>query len=198
MRYATLLIAAFVFISASPAEEIYTWRDSKGVTHISPTPPPPNARDKEVIEYTPRSSAETEAIRQERQAAQGRHDREAILQNARDARREATAARERAAEAKAAADAAEKKAVEFKKKVGNTIRRQQLNRGTVLQLEADALAAREKALSAAQNADSAEKRADAAEKKARDVLGRSITGNTGEKPASTPAVQQHNLGQSRP
>ncbi|MFZ0724326.1 MAG: DUF4124 domain-containing protein, partial [Desulfobacterales bacterium] len=170
-------MATLVFIAAAPAEEIYTWRDAKGVTHISPTPPPPDARDKEVIDYTPRSRAETDAIRRQREALEERHDREAILQNARDARREAAAARERAADAKAAADAAEEKAAEFKQKVGNTIRRQQLNRGTVLQLEADALAAREKALRAAQDAGSAEKKADEAEKNARNVLGRSVTGD---------------------
>lgn len=198
MRSATLLMIMFVFTAASPAEEIYTWQDSKGVTHISPTPPPPDARNKEVIEYTPRSREEIEAIRQQRQAAQERHDRADILRNARAARREADAARERAAEAKAAADAAAEKASEFKKKVGNTIRRQQLNRGTVLQLEADALAAREKALRAAQDAGAAEKRADEAEKKARDVLDRSVTEDAGNKPASNPAVQPHNLGRSRP
>ncbi|MFZ0134635.1 MAG: DUF4124 domain-containing protein [Desulfobacterales bacterium] len=195
MRPATLLMILLIFTAASAAEEIYTWQDSKGVTHITPTPPPPNARAKEVIEYTPRTRAETEAIRQERQAVQERHDREAILQNARDARREAAAARERAAEAKAAADAAEEKAAEFKQKVGNTIRRQQLNRGTVLQLEADALAAREKALRAAQDAGSAEKRADEAEKNAKAALGRTIPGETGKKPASDQAVQQRTLGQ---
>ncbi len=198
MRYAPLLVATLIFIAAAAAEKIYTWRDEKGVTHISPTPPPANARDKEVIEYTPRSRAEIEAVRQQRQAVQERHDREAILQNARAARREAAAARERAAEAKAAADAAEEKAAEFKKKVGNTNRRRQLNRSTVLQLEADALSAREKALRAFQDADTAEKRADEAEKKARDVSARSVTGDAGNEPASNPAVQPHSLGRSRP
>ncbi|MGA9479302.1 MAG: DUF4124 domain-containing protein [Desulfobacterales bacterium] len=131
-RYATLLIVVFLFAATVPADELYTWTDSKGVTHISRTPPPPDARHKEVIEYTPQSRSEVEAIRKEREALQGRYNKEAILQNARDARREAEVARQRAAEAKADADAAEKRAAEFKKKVGNTIRRQQLNRGTIL------------------------------------------------------------------
>ncbi len=197
MRYATLLIVVFLFAATVPADELYTWTDSKGVTHISRTPPPPNARHKEVIEYTPQSRSEVEAIRLEREALQDRYDKEAILQNARDARREAEVARQRAAEAKAAADAAEKRAAEFKKKVGNTIRRQQLNRGTILRLEAEALAARNKALKAAQNADLAEKRAVDAQKKAGEVLSRDEAGETGMQPASEQADQQPNPGVSR-
>jgi ribonuclease D len=197
MRYATPLIVVFLFAATVPADELYTWTDSKGVTHISRTPPPPNTRHKEVIEYTPQSRSEVEAILLEREALQDRYDKEAILQNARDARREAEVARQRAAEAKAAADAAEKRAAEFKKKVGNTIRRQQLNRGTILRLEAEALAARNKALKAAQNADLAEKRAVDAQKKAGEVLSRDEAGETGLQPASEQADQQPNTGVSR-
>ncbi|MGA8017301.1 MAG: DUF4124 domain-containing protein [Desulfobacterales bacterium] len=196
-QYATLLIVVFLFAATVPADELYTWTDSKGVTHISRTPPPPDARHKEVIEYTPQSRSEVEAIRKEREALQGRYNKEAILQNARDARREAEVARQRAAEAKADADAAEKRAAEFKKKVGNTIRRQQLNRGTILRLEAEALAARNKALKAAQNADLAEKRAVDAQKKAGEVLSRDEAGETGMQPASEQADQQPNPGVSR-
>jgi hypothetical protein len=196
-RYATLLIVVFLFAATVPADELYTWTDSNGVTHISRTPPPPDARHKEVIEYTPQSRSEVEAIRKEREALQGRYNKEAILQNARDARREAEVARQRAAEAKADADAAEKRAAEFKKKVGNTIRRQQLNRGTVLRLEAEASAARNKALKAAQNADLAEKRAVDAQKKAGEVLSRDEAGETGMQPASEQADQQPNPGVSR-
>ena len=197
MWYATLLIVFIVFAAGVPADEIYTWTDSKGVTHISRTPPPPNARHKEVIEYTPQTRSEIEAIRQEREALQDRYDKEAILQNARAARREAEVARQRAAEARAAADAAEKRAAEFKKKVGNTIRRQQLNRGTILRLEAEASAARNEALKAAQNADLAEKRAVEAKKKAGEVLSRDEAGETGMQPASEQADRQPNPGVSR-
>jgi hypothetical protein len=196
-RYATLLIVVFLFAATVPADELYTWTDSNGVTHISRTPPPPDARHKEVIEYTPQSRSEVEAIRKEREALQDRYNKEAILQNARAARREAEVARQRAAEAKADADAAEKRAAEFKKKVGNTIRRQQLNRGTVLRLEAEASAARNKALKAAQNADLAEKKAVDAQKKAGEVLSRDEAGETGMQPASEQADQQPNPGVSR-
>jgi hypothetical protein len=196
-RYATLLIVVFLFAATVPADELYTWTDSNGVTHISRTPPPPDARHKEVIEYTPQSRSEVEAIRKEREALQDRYNKEAILQNARAARREAEVARQRAAEAKADANAAEKRAAEFKKKVGNTIRRQQLNRGTVLRLEAEASAARNKALKAAQNADLAEKRAVDAQKKAGEVLSRDEAGETGMQPASEQADQQPNPGVSR-
>jgi hypothetical protein len=194
MRFAPLLMVIFMLTTTAPADELYTWTDSKGVTHISRTPPPPNARHKEVIEYTPQSRSEIEAIRQEREALQERYDKEAILENAREARREAEAARQRAEEAKAAADAAETRAAEFKEKVGNTIRRQQLNRGTVLRLEAEALAARNKALKAAQNADLAEKRAVDAQKKAGEILSRDEAGETGMQPASEQADQQPNPG----
>jgi ribonuclease D len=197
LRYATLLIVVIMFSAAVPAEELYTWTDSKGVTHISRTPPPPNARHQEVIEYTPQTPSEIDAIRQEREALQDRYDKEAILQNARAARREAEEARQRAEEAKAAADAAEKRAAEFKKKVGNTIRRQQLNRGTTLRLEAEASAARSEALNAAQNADLAEKRAVEAERKAKEVLSRNEDGGTGMQPAPEQADRPPKLGVSQ-
>ena len=197
MGYATLLIVLIVFAAAVPADEIYTWTDSKGVTHISRTPPPPNARHQEVIEYTPQTPSEIDAIRQERKALQDRYDKEAILQNARAARREAEEARQRAQEAKAVADAAEKRAAEFKKKVGNTIRRQQLNRGTTLRLEAEASAARNKALKAAQDADLAEKRAVEAERKAKEVSRRNEGGETGMQPASQQADRPPNPGVSQ-
>ena len=197
MQYATLLIVVFILAATVPADELYTWTDSKGVTHISRTPPPPDARHKEVIEYIPQSRSEIEAIRLEREALQDRYNKEAILQNARDARREAEEARQRAAEARAAADAAEKKAAEFKKKVSNTIRRQQLNRGTILRLEAEALATRNKALKAAQNADLAEKRAVAAERKAKEALSRNEDGETGMQPASEQADRPKNPGVSQ-
>ena len=193
MRYATLLIVVIMFAATVPADELYTWTDSKGVTHISRTPPPPNARQKEVIEYTPQTRSEIEAIRQEREALQDRYDKEAILQNARAALREAEVARQRAAEARAVADSAEKRAAEFKKKVGNTIRRQQLNRGTILRLEAEASAARNRALKAAQNADLAQKKA----VEAGEVLSRDEAGETVTQPASQQADRQPNPGVSR-
>ena len=197
MWHAILLIVFIMFATAVPADEIYTWTDSKGVTHISRTPPPPNARHQEVIEYTPQTPSEIKSIRQEREALQNRYDEEAILQNARAARREAEVARQRAAEARAAADDAEKRAAEFKKKVGNTIRRQQLNRGTTLRLEAEASAARNKALKAAQNADLAEKRAVEAERKAEEVLSRNEDGETRTQPASEQADRPPNPGVSQ-
>ncbi len=197
LRFATLLIVVIMLAATVPAEELYTWTDSKGVTHISRTPPPTNARHQEVIEYTPQTPSEIEAIRQEKEALQDRYNEEAILQNARAARREAEVARQRAAEVRDAADAAEKRAAEFKKKVGNTIRRQQLNRGTTLRLEAEASAARNEALKAAQNADLAEKRAVEAERKAGEVLSRGEAGETGMQPASEQADRQPNPGVSR-
>jgi len=197
MGHATLLIVFIMFATAVPADEIYTWTDSKGVTHISRTPPPPNARRQEVIEYTPQTPSEIKSIRQEREALQDRYDEEAILQNARAARREAEEARQRAAEARAAADAAEKRAAEFKKKVSNTIRRQQLNRGTILRLEAEALATRNKALKAAQNADLAEKRAVDAERKAKEALSRNGDAETGMQPTSEQADRPPNIGVSQ-
>jgi hypothetical protein len=197
MRFATLLIVVFILAATIPADELHTWTDSKGVTHISRTPPPPNARHKEVIKYVPQSRSEIEAIRQEREALQDRYDQEAILRNARDARRRAVEARKQAAEANAAAAAAEKRAAEFKKKVSNTIRRQQLNRGTVLRLEAEASAARNRALKAAQNADLAEKRAVEADKKAGEVLSRNDDGVAGMQPASEQEDRPQNPGVSQ-
>jgi len=197
MRRTTLLIVIFIFTASALADELYLWTDSKGVTHITPTPPPSNARHVEVIDYTPQTRSEIEAARQEREALEDRYEKDAILQNARNARREAEDARRRAAEAQAAADGAEAKTAEFKKKVGQTIRRQQLNRGTIERLEADAAAARTKALEDLHNAELAEKRSVEAEKKAGAVLRRVESGETETSPAAERANRQGDLGGSR-
>jgi hypothetical protein len=56
-----------------------------------------------------------------------RYHQEALLEEARNARRQVEQARDRAAEA----TAAERRLAEFKHKVGNRVRRRQLNRGVL-------------------------------------------------------------------
>lgn len=165
----TCLFLLMGLVSASLADKLYTWTDANGVTHITQTPPPANAKLRDIIPYEPRTQAEIRAIEQQRQAIQERFTREAALEDAREARRKAQEARQRAADARAAAEAAERRAEAFKERVSNNTRRRQLNLSTILRLEAEALAARNKAVKALEDAELAEKRAEEVEKRAEEI-----------------------------
>ena len=43
------------------ADRLYTWTDDKGVSHITQTPPPAGARQKDVIDYSHRTHKEQQA-----------------------------------------------------------------------------------------------------------------------------------------
>ena len=47
------------------ADRLYTWTDDKGISHVTQHPPPPGAKNKDVVEYSHRTH-------QEQQAAAGR------------------------------------------------------------------------------------------------------------------------------
>ena len=43
------------------ADRLYTWTDDKGVSHITKTPPPSGAKNKDVVEYSHRTHEEQKA-----------------------------------------------------------------------------------------------------------------------------------------
>lgn len=137
------------------AGRLYTWTDAQGVTHITETPPPPDARGQDVLEYRPRTDAELKAIEEEKKVFRKQMETKAGNQRAMNARRRAREADQQAAEAEAAADAAQQRAEEFTKQASTNWRRLQRNKPTILRLEAEAQAARQKAESARNSAQSA-------------------------------------------
>ena len=154
----------------SNAGKVYTWTDDRGVTHISDTPPPPNAKNRDIIEYVPKSEDEQAAIRQQQQSANEQNQREQIVAEARESRRKAEEARIKAVELKAVADQLFEQSEAFKMKTSNTIRRWQLNKSTRLKLEKEAAEAQARALAADQEASRLETRAQKADKRLKEML----------------------------
>ena len=185
-------IAAFLLLCLVPvtginADKVYTWTDEKGVTHITETPPPPNATDRDVIEYVPKTKAEESAIRESRQQSREAQQKQQVVAEAREMRRRAEEARARADELKAEADQLFQQSEEFKMKTSNTIRRWQMNKSTRLQFEQQAAEAQRRAMAADQEASQLEKRAREAEKRVKEMLAEEEESLAEDK--STPTLQ---------
>ena len=165
----TVGLSLLIFTAEAPGKTLYTWTDENGITHITETPPPPKARLEDRIEYSPQSRQEIEEIRQEMKQTQAVREKERIQQLAREAQREAADAAAKAEQAQTEADAAEKRLEEFKEKINNW-RRYQNNRSTILDLEAQRNAAKERALQAAEDARAAQRRAEQAKKEAEEAF----------------------------
>ena len=58
-----LMLLFFVNTELS-ADKLYTWTDEKGNLHITETPPPKNARTKDVMTYKPQTEAQIRKIKQ--------------------------------------------------------------------------------------------------------------------------------------
>ena len=166
--YGTTIMAVVLVIATSClADKLFTWTDAQGVTHITETPPPPNARGQNVLEYRPRTDDELKAIDEEKRAFNKQLETKAANQKAINARSKAQQADQRAAEDAAAADAAQKKADEFTKQARTNWRRYQRNKATIMRLEDETQAARQKAEDAKESAQSAAERAVDADERAK-------------------------------
>jgi len=104
---------------------LYTWTDAKGRVYITDTPPPPDAKLKELIEHTPPTPAETRQLQdQQQRRVEGRQDEqrrtevEEALRRAREADDQARAAVRRAEEQT-------QQALDYRKRFGNTPSRRQ-------------------------------------------------------------------------
>jgi hypothetical protein len=129
-----LLSAAFVVLlltilsSLSPLNAqttLYTWTDAKGRVHITDTPPPPDAKIKDVLEQTGPTPAEARQMQdaqqrrvETRQEEQRRNEVEEALRRAREADDQARAAVQRAEEQT-------QQALDYRKRFGNTPSRRQ-------------------------------------------------------------------------
>jgi hypothetical protein len=185
VRLCTILFFCLFPAIAINAGKVYTWTDEKGVTHISETPPPPNARDRDVIEYVPKTEEQQAAIRQQQQQSRELDQKEQIVAEAKDSRRQADEARAKATELKALSDQRFQQSEAFKTKTSNTIRRWQMNRATRLKLEQEAVEAQQKAQAADEEASRLEKRAEEARKRLEEMLAQE-EGLAAEKSAPAP------------
>ena len=163
-------LCAAVFLLLIPALEseagrVYTWTDEKGVTHITETPPPPNARNRDVIKYTPKTREEEAAIREEQRQSREQAQKNQTEAETKESRRKAEQARAKAIELKAVADQLFEQSEAFKTKTSNTIRRWQKNKATRIRLEQEAAEAQKRAIAADEEARRLEKRAQEAEER---------------------------------
>jgi len=169
LRCCVIMMCCLLPAFGSSAGQVYTWTDEKGVTHITETPPPPNATDRDVIKYVPKTKEEEASIRQRQQQSSALEQKEQLVAEAKDARRQAEQARAKAIELKALADQLFQQSEAFKTKTSNTIRRWQKNKSTRLKLEQEAAEAQQKALAADEEAKRLEERAENAEKRLEEI-----------------------------
>lgn len=165
IRLCAFILLCLLPAAGSTADKIFTWTDEKGVTHITETPPPANAKDRDVIEYLPKTPEEEAAIRRQQQQARELDQMEQVVDEASNARRKAAEAKAKALELKAVADQLFQQSEAFKLNTSNTIRRWQKNKATRLKLEKQAAEAQKRAMAAEEEADQLEKRAEEAEKR---------------------------------
>ena len=104
---------------------LYTWTDAKGRVHITDTPPPPDAKIKDVVQQPELAPAETRQLQdpqkrrvEARQDEQRSTEVEEALRRAREADDQARAAVQRAEEQT-------QQALDYRKRFGNTPSRRQ-------------------------------------------------------------------------
>ena len=99
MKFVIFTISCVMILSVAPnlvAQQIYTWIDENGVTHITDTPPPPDAELADIVEYKEKSPQEQEAIDRKIQQQRQRYERQDQIEAARHAEAEARKAEKRA------------------------------------------------------------------------------------------------------
>jgi hypothetical protein len=104
---------------------LHTWTDAKGRLHITDTPPPPDAKIKEVVRHTEPTPAEAGQLQDSQQQRvearrdeQRQNEMEEALRRAREADDQARAAVQRAEEQT-------QQAIDYRKRFGNTPSRRQ-------------------------------------------------------------------------
>jgi hypothetical protein len=125
---AALIVCLLTIMAVSAAHaqsKVYTWTDAKGRLNITDTPPPLDAKIKDVVEETGPTPAEARQLQDQqqrrvetRQDAQRRTEVEEALRRAREADDEARAAVQRAEEQI-------QQAIDYRKRFGNTPSRRQ-------------------------------------------------------------------------
>ena len=123
---ATVIVCLLTILSPLNAQTtLYTWTDAKGRVHITDTPPPPDAKIKDVVEHTESAPAEARPLQdppqrrvEARQDEQRRNEAEETLRRAREADDQARAAVQRAEEQT-------QQALDYRKRFGNTPSRRQ-------------------------------------------------------------------------
>jgi hypothetical protein len=122
---AAVVVFLFTIISPLNAQTtLYTWTDAKGRVHITDTPPPPDAKIKDVVEHTEPAPAEARQLQNQQQRVEGRQDEQRRTE-AEEALRRAREADDQAREAVQRAEEQTREALDYRKRFGNTPSRRQ-------------------------------------------------------------------------
>jgi hypothetical protein len=124
--WAAAVVLSIMAVSAAHAQsKVYTWTDAKGRLNITDTPPPADAKIKDVVEETGPTPADARQLQDQqqqrietRQDEQRRIEVEEALRRAREADDQARAALLRAEEQT-------REALDYRKRFGNTPSRRQ-------------------------------------------------------------------------
>ena len=99
-----ILLAVFVR-SGLIAGQVYTWTDENGNLHVTDTPPPPESKVQDTLEYREKTAAEIQELNRQQGIRQDQKREESV-------RRQAAAAAKRAAKADQEAQEASQQAAE--------------------------------------------------------------------------------------
>jgi hypothetical protein len=163
--WAAAVVLSIMAVSAAHAQSnLYTWTDAKGRLHITDTPPPADAKIKDVVEHTEPTPAESRQLQDQqqrrvetRQDGQRQNEMEEALRRAREADDQARAAVQRAEEQT-------QQAIDYRKRFGNNPSRRQ-------DFKYKIRAEEEKAIQAQAEAQRAVERAQALSEEARTAVG---------------------------
>ena len=163
--WAAAVVLSIMAASAAHAQTtLHTWTDAKGLLHITDTPPPPDAKIKEVVEHTGPAPAEARQLQdQQQRRVEARQDEQQRTAAEEAARR----AREADDQARAAVQRAEEQtqhALDYRKRFGNNPSRRETFKYKIRAEE-------EKAIQAQAEAQRAVERAQALSEEARTALG---------------------------
>lgn len=101
MKFVILSILYFMFISSPrglQAQQIYTWTDEKGITHLTDHAPPKEAKVEDVFKYREKTPQEKAAIEREIEELRTQNERQEKIDAAQRAAVEAREAEKRAQE----------------------------------------------------------------------------------------------------
>jgi hypothetical protein len=165
---AFVLLLAILGVSHLNAQNIYTWTDAKGVTHITDQPPPQNATVEDVVKFKEKSPQELEAIEHRKEQLRKWNERQDKIEAARRAEAEARQADRRAEEAMQRAQDEYEYNQDYVRALGNRRWKRRKFRKRIEGLKLETEATQAEAQAAAQQAEEAAKKTRDAAAKARE------------------------------
>ena len=162
---AAVIVVLLTILSPLNAQTtLYTWTDAKGRVYITDTPPPPDAKVKEVTEHTALTPAEARQLQDQQQRRVEARQDEQQRTKAEEAQRRAREADDQARAAVQRAEEQTQQALDYRKRFGNTPSRRQ-------EFKYKIRAEEEKAIQAQAEAQRAVERAQALSEEARTAVG---------------------------